>query len=270
MIRLLQISDPHFGTEKPKVLEAAIELARTQSPDLIILSGDITQRARRSQFDQAHRFTRQLQKPVLAVPGNHDIPLFNLYARLFNPYGNYQSVFGQTLEPEFENSQLLVIGVNTTRPSLHKNGKVSTEQIIRVAMRLSEAKPEQFRVVVEHHPVRAIEASDTVNLLIGREQAIPTWVDAGMDIILGGHIHLPYVLPLYGRRGIAGRKAWTVQAGTAVSKRVRGKVPNSINLIHYRPVKGKPQCVVEQWDYAGESQAFLSVKSTALTLSREH
>lgn len=270
MIRLLQISDPHFGTEKPKVLEAVMELAQTQSPDLVILSGDITQRARRSQFVRAQRFTRQLQKPVLAVPGNHDIPLFNLYARLLSPYGNYQRVFGQTLEPEFENNQLLVIGVNTTRPSLYKNGKVSTEQIIRVAMRLSEAKPEQFRVVVEHHPLRAIEASDTINLLIGHEQAILAWVDAGVDIILGGHIHLPYVLPLYGRKGAAGRKAWTVQAGTAVSKRVRGEVPNSINLIHYLPVEGKPQCIVEQWDYAGESQAFLSVKSTPLTLSREH
>ena len=100
MTCVLQISDPHFGTEQPHVMRALLQLAREQQPEVILLTGDITQRARRSQFAAAARFVSQLPAPVLAVPGNHDIPLFNLIARALNPYGNYKRAFGNNLEPE--------------------------------------------------------------------------------------------------------------------------------------------------------------------------
>ena len=268
MIRLLQISDTHFGTERPEVMAAIRQLCRVQAPELVILSGDITQRARRVQFAAAKDFTDQLDTPLLSVPGNHDLPLFNLFARLFTPYRNYRRYFGDELEPEFETDQMLVIGVNSTRPIRHKNGELTDEQIERVARRLRQASAEQLRVVVQHHPVRAVEASDTENLMINREKAVPTWVDAGMDLVLGGHIHLPYVLPLYGEQGEDGRQAWTVQAGTAVSDRVRGNISNSINLISYQHVQGKPQCIVERWDFNPETQSFESARSPAAAISR--
>lgn len=207
MIRLLQISDTHFGTERPEVMTAIKLLCQAHNHELVILSGDITQRARRAQFAAAKDFTNQLGAPLLSVPGNHDLPLFNLLARLFSPYGNYRRYFGDELEPEFETDRLLVIGVNSTRPSRHKNGELTDEQIKRVARRLGQARPGQLRVVVQHHPVRAVEATDTANLMINREKAVPAWVDAGMDLVLAGHIHLPYVLPLYGQHGEAGRQA---------------------------------------------------------------
>lgn len=268
MIRLLQISDTHFGTERPEVMAAIRQLCHEHSPELVILSGDITQRARRVQFAAAKDFTDQLDAPLLSVPGNHDLPLFNLFARLFSPYRNYRRYFGNELEPEFETDRMLVIGVNSTRPSRHKNGELTDQQIERVARRLRLAGPDQLRVVVQHHPVRAVEASDTANLMINREKAVPAWVDAGMDLVLGGHIHLPYVLPLYGQRGADGRQAWTVQAGTAVSERVRGNISNSVNLISYQHAKGGPQCVVERWDFVHEAQRFESVRSTNLAISR--
>ncbi|QIB65939.1 metallophosphoesterase family protein [Kineobactrum salinum] len=269
MIRVLQISDPHFGTQQPRVMAAALALGRQQTPDLVILSGDITQRARRGQFAAARHFVDQFHAPLLAVPGNHDLPLFNLFARLLNPYGNYRRAFGRNLEPEFETDQLLVVGVNSTRPGRHKDGEVSASQIERVAARLSQARPQQLRMVVLHHPVRAAEASDTSNLLLGREQAIPAWVDAGMDVVLGGHIHLPYVLPLYGRDGEAGRRAWTVQAGTALSRRTRGEVSNSVNLISYQPGNGAAHCTLERWDYdAAADGCFHPRQRTTLALNR--
>lgn len=265
MNRILHLSDPHFGTEQGHVLQAVLQLAKSQAPDLVLLTGDITQRARRSQFAAARRFVDQLPAPVLTVPGNHDIPLFNLFSRLFTPFGNYRRVFGKVLEPEFESDSLLVIGVNTARAANHIDGEVSCQQIERVARRLGEARPEQLRIIMQHHPVCAAEQSDLSNLLIGREQAIPAWVDAGLDLLIAGHIHLPYVRPL---TGTGERIGWTAQAGTALSQRVRGSVPNSVNLIIHGVDSGQHHCAVERWDYTASLQAFQRVVSTTLDVSR--
>lgn len=268
MSRVLQISDPHFGTEQPHVMQALLRLASEQQPNVTLLSGDITQRARRAQFAAAREFIRQLPGPVLAVPGNHDIPLFNLVTRWLNPYGNYRRAFGNQLEPECETESLLLLCLNTSRPERHKDGAVSIAQIDRVARRLRAARPEQLRMVMQHHPVRAREESDLSNLLIGYEKAVPTWVDAGLDILLGGHIHLPYVWPLHGHAGEAGRRAWTAQAGTSISSRVRGGIPNSVNLIVHRCEQGQHHCCVERWDYCAREDIFMTVHSHTLVLSR--
>jgi 3',5'-cyclic AMP phosphodiesterase CpdA len=268
MTCILQISDPHFGTEQPHVMRALLQLAREQQPEVILLTGDITQRARRSQFAAAARFVSQLPAPVLAVPGNHDIPLFNLVARALNPYGNYKRAFGNNLEPEYESDGLLVLCLNTSRPSRHKDGEVNRTQIARVAERLSRAKPDQLRMIMQHHPVRAREQADLSNLLIGHEQAVPTWVDAGLDLLIGGHIHLPYVWPLHGHQGESGRRGWTAQAGTALSTRVRAGIPNSVNLIVHHCDQGAHDCRVERWDYIAEQDLFLPAHINTLVISR--
>ncbi|WP_193073532.1 metallophosphoesterase family protein [Pseudomonas sp. FME51] len=266
MSKILHLSDLHFGTEDADVTQALLHLAEQQQPDLYLLSGDITQRARRSQFAAARAFIQRLPaKPLLAVPGNHDLPLFNLPLRMLNPYGNYRHVFGNELEPEFERDDLLVIGVNSTRPGRHKDGEVSDEQIHRVAQRLKQARPGQLRLVMLHHPVRAVEESDVSNLLMGRERAVPSWVDAGADLLLAGHIHLPYVVPL---TGTSDRSAWAIQAGTGISQRVRGNIPNSINLIEYESENGQSRCHVTRWDYAHEGKRFVAGKTTLLPLGR--
>ncbi len=262
---ILHLSDPHFGTEQSHVVSALRQFITQHQPELVLLGGDITQRARRSQFSAARAFVDDLPCPALVVPGNHDIPLFNLFARLFNPYGNYRRAFGDGLEPVLERERLLVVGVNSTTPGRHKNGEVSAAQIERVRARLARATPQQLRIVLLHHPVRALQETDVANLLIGHEQAVPAWVDAGLDLLLAGHIHLPYVLPLRGRQGDTGRRGWTVQAGTALSYRVRGNVPNSFNLIRYRQ---PGECVAERWDYSLLARAFLCEERNELPLSR--
>ena len=260
MTRILQLSDTHFGTERKPVVEAALDLARSLNPDLVVLSGDITQRARRGQFAAARKFIERLSLPVLTVPGNHDIPLFNVFARALNPYGNYKRALGPVLEPVFENAGLLAIGVNTTRPRRRKDGEISGSQIARVAERLRQAKPGQLRIVVAHHPVRAKVESDLSNLLIGRERALEAWAQAGVDLVLGGHIHLPYVLPLNPATASGG---WVVQAGTTCSRRVRGNVPNSVNVI---TSDGRDDCQIERWDYAAGAHAFAPVDKTLVAL----
>ncbi len=185
MSTLLQISDTHFGTERPHVLQALLELNAACRPDVVVLSGDITQRARRSQFAAARRFMVRLQAPrSIVVPGNHDIPLFNVFARAFRPYANFNRAFGDDLEPLLDTPALLVIGVNTTRAARHTDGEVSAVQIERVAQRLQRASQQQLRIVVTHQPVLVIRDSDIANLLHGHAAAVKAWSGAGADILL--------------------------------------------------------------------------------------
>lgn len=253
MSLLLQLSDPHFGTERAPVLEALVALSHQQRPDLLVLSGDITQRARPGQFRAARAFVDRLGAPLLAIAGNHDIPLFDLGARLLHPYARHCHAFGDDLEPVHSSADWLVVGVNTTRWYRHKNGEVSRPQIDRVARRLASADPGQLRVVVLHHPVAVLRTGETHNLLRGHAQALRHWAEAGADLVLGGHIHLPYVTALPG----LARPMWAVQAGTAVSSRVRDGAPNSVNLLRWGVGAPPGRCLIERWDYAARPDAFV-------------
>jgi 3',5'-cyclic AMP phosphodiesterase CpdA len=263
---LLQISDPHFGTERPAVVEALLKLARKEPPAVVVVSGDVTQRARRAQFVAAKDFISRLAAPALvAVPGNHDIPLFNVVARSLYPYRGFQWVFGKHLEPEWESPEFRVVCVNTTRPARHKDGEVSAEQIDRVSRRLQAATPEQVRVVVTHQPVFVLKGTEVHNRLHGYAQAISAWSAAGADIIMGGHIHLPYIAPLHEHSEAVARRCWVVQAGTAVSCRVRKGQANSVNIIKRTPQLG---CVVERWDYSASDDQFICTTTHELYLER--
>jgi 3',5'-cyclic AMP phosphodiesterase CpdA len=264
---VLQISDPHFGTERPHVAAALLAFGRRLAPDAIVLSGDITQRARRAQFRAARAFVAALGCPhVLAIPGNHDIPLFDLFTRLFNPYREHRRAFGDELEPELEAADLLAVCVNTTRAYRHKHGEVSAAQIERVAQRLRAAAPAQLRVVVVHQPVAVLRAEDAENLLRGAESAVRQWSAAGADLILGGHIHLPYVLPLHDHLGGLPRRTWAVQAGTAVSERIRREADNSVNVVRYEPQEKARHASIERWDYREETGVFELERADALEL----
>ncbi len=252
----LHISDPHFGTEQPLVAEALVQLSKIQSPDLVIMSGDITQRAQHEEFSAARTFIDRLHAPAhLVIPGNHDIPLFNLAARLFTPYARYSRAFGKELEPVYESDDALVIGVKTTRRYRHVEGEVSKAQVSRVANRLRQASKEQLRIVVTHQPVYVTLAEDEKNLLNGRNEAIYRWAEAGADLILGGHIHRPFVSALHQQMTDLPGRVWAVQAGTALSTRIRFDAGNSVNLIRYG-LAHPDLCHIERWDYDASMQSF--------------
>ena len=262
---LLQISDPHFGTEQTPVVEALVALSREQHPDLVVLSGDITQRATAEQFRAARTFMDRLGVPFLAIPGNHDIPLFNLSARLFNPYSRFRRAFGTALEPMHHAPDLLVLCVNTTRWYRHVNGEVSKAQIDRVAAALVQASPRQLRVVVVHQPVAVMRAGDVHDRLRGYERALQRWSAAGGDIVMGGHIHLPYVEPLPSLL----RPMWVVQAGTSVSSRIRDGMPNSVNIVRCGTDAPDGCSLIERWDYAAHRNAFGRSTVTEITPVRQ-
>ena len=265
MSSLLQISDTHFGTEQPAVVDALAALARQQRPDLVVLSGDITQRARPAQFRAARALTDRLGLPLLAIPGNHDIPLFAPWTRLRRPYARYIAAFGADLEPVHSSPDLMVVCVNTTRAWRHKHGEISALQVDRVARLLERADAAQLRVVVVHQPAAVMRPEDLKNRLHGHAAALPRLAAAGADLIMGGHIHLPYVMAL---EGLA-RPMWVVQAGTAVSSRVRAGVPNSVNLMRWAGADS-PQgcCLIEQWDYSSAELAFVRARVTEIRPAR--
>ena len=207
MKKLLQISDPHFGTVQAPVMHALEALVAAQRPDVLVLSGDITQRAMTGQFAEARAFCDRLAIPqMLALPGNHDVPLFNLYQRLLQPYARYLRFFGPDLDPVLQAPWLSLIGVKTTRRWRHKNGEVSSAQIKRVVQQLRLASPSQLRVVVVHQPVYVTRPEDEHDRLRGWEAAVRAWAAAGADIVMGGHIHLPYVAQLSGLMSGLGRR----------------------------------------------------------------
>ena len=189
MTTLLQISDTHFGSEQPHVMQALEALALAKKPNVLIVSGDITQRATPAQFAAARGFCDSLQVPqMLAIPGNHDIPLFNLFARVLQPYAAHRKAFGQALEQHLKMPSLNISTVNTTRWWRHKNGEISNAQISPVSSQPALATPQQLRIVVVHQPVYVLRPQDEHDRLRGWQAAVQAWANAGADIVMGGHI----------------------------------------------------------------------------------
>ncbi len=270
MTKLLQISDLHFGTEQPDVVAALLALSDEKKPDVLVVSGDITQRATREQFTRAKGFCDRLQvAQMICLPGNHDIPLHDPWARLVRPYAAYQRAFGPVLEPELLTDSLCIATVNTTRWWRHKNGEVSQAQIERVCEQLSRAAPKQLRVVVVHQPVHVLRRQDEHDLLRGWQAAVQKWAAAGADIVMGGHIHLPYVCELSSTVGGLKRRMWCVQAGTAVSSRIRREAPNSVNLIESLSDEVGLHCTVERWDYQKVLGRFALAHTSVLNPQRD-
>ncbi|MES2978258.1 MAG: metallophosphoesterase [Pseudomonadota bacterium] len=262
---MLQISDPHFGTEQAPVVRALEELVQAQQPDVLVLSGDITQRARVSQFEAARDFVDRLGVAHwLAIPGNHDIPLFDMAQRLGQPYARFERSFGSHEPGVISLPDVLLVPVNTTRWWRHKNGEISNAQIEAVSLHVRNALPGQLRIVVVHQPVHVLREQDKHDLLRNCDEAIAAWSAAGADVIMGGHIHLPYVCPLHESLKGLPRRLWCVQAGTAVSSRVRREAPNSVNLLR----DCGAEWAVEQWDYAGAAGEFHLARTTRILPQR--
>lgn len=264
-MKLLHLSDPHFGTEREPVCRALLDLAHTLAPDVIVLSGDLTQRATPHQFAAAAAFTQALPAvPMLVLPGNHDLPLFNLWQRFVTPYARYASHFGAVLDRVWRGQGIELIGVNTTRPWRQQHGALSPQQIERVAQQLEASEPSLWRIVVTHHPLVVTREEDLADRPLGYDDALRRWCSAGADVLLCGHIHLPTVLRWHCPGGGA---AWIVKAGTAVSQRTLDGVPNSVNLLSQTDFAGVRQRSVTRWDFDAESNRFEARSTHAIDSS---
>jgi 3',5'-cyclic AMP phosphodiesterase CpdA len=228
MPRLIHLSDLHFGAHDPRLVDAVEEQVNADKPDLVVISGDLTQRAKTEQFKEACRFLERLRDAghdVLAVPGNHDIPLYDVLRRFLSPLMRYRRYIDDTLCPFIELPGVAVLGINTARSLTFSDGRVSHEQMDFIRESFARTDPKMFRVLVTHHPMFALPVGDGPELgkAIGRqEHALDAIAEAGIDMLFAGHNHRPSThdaADLVTRAG----SALVIQAGTATSVRLRGE-----------------------------------------------
>lgn len=252
MKTIIQISDLHFGRVDAPIAEALIGDIHAQSPALLVVSGDLTQRARQWQYTAAAEYLARLPRPQLVIPGNHDIPLYNLFRRFFFPLTRYTRIITPDLRPVFQDEQLLVIGLNTARPfsfswnGFWKDGRISSEQLLDVKLRAGDAPPNLFKVLVTHHPFIPAPGEEFKGMVHQGRRALDAMQACGIDLVLSGHLHRGYSGDVRTHYETIKRSILSVQAGTAISTRRRHE-PNAYNVIHIEP-PAKLTITVRQWD----------------------
>lgn len=250
MRTLLHLSDLHFGRIDHAILDPLIATAREVAPDLVVVSGDLTQRARSAQFAEARVFLDALPGPRIVVPGNHDVPLYNLFDRFFRALDKYKRHITEDLEPFHVDDEIAVLGINTARSFTIKDGRISEQQIETIRAKMCALGAAMTKIVVTHHPFDLPENSP--HGLVGRAaEAMATIARCGVDVILSGHLHLIHTGHSAERFDVDGHSSLIIQAGTATSTRGRGEA-NSFNVIR----AGGGQISVERHVWQADAGAF--------------
>lgn len=251
MRTVVHLSDPHFGRLRDTTVEALIRCVVDTKPDLVVLSGDLTQRAKRVEFAAARKFLDALPCPQIIVPGNHDVPLFNVFARTLKPLSKYRRYISDDLEPFYSDDEIAVLGINTARSLTFKNGRVNRRQVERSSARMMACAVNVTRIIVTHHP---FDLPDTRlgKALVGRAaMAMQSFARCGVDLILSGHFHISHTGESAARYKTPGHSALLIQAGTATSSRGRGEM-NSFNIIKI----DRPRLSIERITWNSKSASF--------------
>jgi 3',5'-cyclic AMP phosphodiesterase CpdA len=242
MRTLAHLSDPHFGRIERATVQALIAAVTEAKPDIVVVSGDLTQRAKEREFQEARRFLEALPSPQIVVPGNHDVPLYNVLARALKPLRNYQRYISKDLEPLYADDEIAIVGINTARSLTFKNGRINSQQVARSCARLEACGENRTRVIVSHHPFDLPEIHELHGLVGRAHMAMAGFARCRVDLILSGHLHISHTSESAARYKIPGHSALVIHAGTATSTRGRGEL-NSFNLIHVDRSSVSIQCL---------------------------
>jgi 3',5'-cyclic AMP phosphodiesterase CpdA len=230
MRTLVHLSDLHFGRVDETLLDPLREFVHNAAPDVVVVSGDLTQRAKSEQFAAARAWLDTLPEPQIVVPGNHDISLYNVFRRFVHPLKRYRHHITEDLSPIYVDDEIAILGVNTARSLTFKDGRVNEEQIAHIRAQLDGLEPGITRIVVTHHPFDLPEHGDEGDL-VGRAQlAMQAFAKGGVDVLMAGHLHASHAGSTAERYQIEDYAALVIQAGTATSTRGRGEV-NSFNVV---------------------------------------
>ena len=233
MRTVVHLSDVHFGRVDRATVEPLVAFVRDVRPDLVAVSGDLTQRARRAEFEQARDFLDSLPAPQIVVPGNHDVPLYDVYARFAYPLERFRRYLRRDPEPAWADDEIAVLGVNSARSFVFKGGRINPRQVARIREWLCPFGPGVTKIIVTHHPFD-LPAGMRDRLLVGRARMVmERLADCGADVFLAGHLHLAHLGLSTERYRVPGVPALIIQAGTATSTRGRGEV-NSFNVLRIR------------------------------------
>jgi 3',5'-cyclic AMP phosphodiesterase CpdA len=231
---IAHLSDLHFGREDPRVADALLRDLAELSPSLVAVSGDLTQRARVSEYERARDFLARVAAPKLVVPGNHDVPLFDVLRRFVSPLDRFRAYVHPDVEPVYRDEELVVVGVSTARSLTWKGGRISWAQMDRVRRLVCAAGPERLHVLVAHHPFSAPEHAAGEEVVGRAAAALAAFAGCGLDLVLSGHLHRNFAGGLRHPHGhVLARSVLALHAGSAISRRLRGEV-NSFNLLRVR------------------------------------
>ncbi|RYH00988.1 metallophosphoesterase [Salipiger sp. IMCC34102] len=226
-MRLVLLTDLHFGRASPDLVDPLLASVAEADPDLVTIAGDFVQRANADQFRMARDFVDRLTHPWIAVPGNHDIPLYNLVGRALNPRRAYRKWIAQETAPVYETDAAVIIGLDTTHRWSHQRGLIRPRQIARVCETIREKGHDKQIVVMAHHPFH--QSPDVEKKVMKHAaRALREWADCGPHVILSGHLHQWTVEPFLAEK----MRSMTLQVhcGTGLSTRLRGD-PNEFAIL---------------------------------------
>jgi len=245
MRSIAHISDLHFGRIDPAAAEGLVTDLKDRHPNLLVVSGDFTQRARRKQYKQAAEYLTRLPQPQLVVPGNHDVPLFNPLRRFLFPLKRYRQYITADLFPSFRDEELFVLGVNTARSFTRTSGWISASQTAAIQAAARAVSPGVFKVLVTHQPFIPAPRRPKADVLKGGSKSLRELESSGFDMLLAGHLHMAYHDDVLAHHEFAGRSILAIQAGTATSTRLRGE-PNAYNWLTIE--RNRVTVVVRTWN----------------------
>jgi 3',5'-cyclic AMP phosphodiesterase CpdA len=229
MRTIIHLSDLHFGRVNPAILAPLADFINASAPDLVAISGDFTQRARTHEYLAAREFVRSIRFPQIVVPGNHDVPLHNVFTRFFRSLDRYRRYISDDLQPFFRDEEIAVVGVNTARALTWKDGRINRRQLRELRATYDAVPPGGTRIVVTHHPFDL--PANTSGEVVGRSKlAIKTIAECQVDMLLAGHFHIADIGYTAKRYKIPNYSALIVSSGTSTSTRGRGQA-NSLNII---------------------------------------
>ncbi|WP_343731461.1 metallophosphoesterase family protein [Duganella sp.] len=234
MRTIVHLSDLHFGRVDQDLLRPLQALVTRLAPDVVVVSGDLTQRAKTEEFKAARAWLDTLPGPQIVVPGNHDIPLYNVASRFLTPLRKYTRYVTLDLAPEYVDEEIAVLGINTARSLTFKDGRVNKEQLAQMRQRMQAVGPDHTRIIVTHHPFDLPDNFDNDDLVDRAPMAMQAFAECGVDLLLAGHLHSSHAGNSAHRYKISGYAALVVQAGTATSTRGRGE-SNSFNVLRIDP-----------------------------------
>lgn len=231
MARAIHISDMHSGRQDDRIADELLLDIALLEPDVVLIGGDFTQRSRRAQWNRARGWLERIEAPVLATPGNHDIPLFDLPRRISSPFGRYRDAVAEDLEPELEVGGLRAIALRTAAPERRAEGAVSARSRERLVSRMAAGARSDWTVLLSHHPLAAHRDVLPGKPARGWEEALSAAAEGSVDLLLSGHTHRRRSGPF--TTTVAGRGIVVAHAGTACSTRQRGDEPQAWQVIDF-------------------------------------
>jgi len=248
--RIVHLSDLHFGWNESGLVETLASLVARARPDLTVLSGDFVEHATRAEFQQAKNFIASLPKPVLMVPGNHDLPFYNLPLRLIQRLSLYREYITPDLAPFFQDDEIAVMGIDTSRIWHIRGGSISPRQVRHVEERLCRLPRRLTRVLVTHHPFD-LPPEFKGRYLVRQGEAALDRLACCLDLLLAGHMHVGASGCVADRFKTANGALVFSQAGTAISKRYKGE-RNSFNVIEVE----RPHLRVRKFTWDADQSAY--------------